>query len=89
MKFITATDETRASRLVILRLHSFITLLELWKKGDIISTPMSEYNTMDDVIVYYGWLRILMTAIIETNGVDPTACFSPAGFSLKVYSHSF
>jgi len=54
-----------------------------WKKGDITSAPMSEYNIMDDVILYYGWLRISMTATIDRNGIDPMASFSTMGFSLK------
>jgi len=30
-----------------------------------------------------------MTGTIGTNGIDPTACFSTAGFSLKACRHSF
>jgi hypothetical protein len=60
-----------------------------WKKGDITSTPMSDYNTMDAVILYYGWLMFSVNASLETNGIDPTSSFSTAGFSLKAYRHSF
>jgi hypothetical protein len=60
-----------------------------WKKGDFTSTPMSDYNTMDAVISYYGWLMFSVNASLETNGIDPTSSFSTAGFSLKAYRHSF
>ena len=60
-----------------------------WKKGDITSTPMSDYNTMGAVILYYRWLMFSVNASLEKNGIDPTASFSTAGFSLKAYRHSF
>ena len=37
-----------------------------WRKGDITSTLMSEYNTMDAVILYYGWAKFSATAYEET-----------------------
>ena len=60
-----------------------------WKKGDIISMPMSDYNTRDAVMLHYGWLMFSVNASLETNGIDPTSSFSTAGFSLKAYRHSF
>jgi hypothetical protein len=38
-----------------------------WKKGDITSSLMAEYNSMDAVILYYGWLMFSVTASLETT----------------------
>jgi hypothetical protein len=59
-----------------------------WRKGDIASTPMSEYNTMDAVILYYGWAKFSTTAYEETEGMDPSSLFLTAAFSSNAFRYS-